>query len=285
MILMRRNWISPLVVTLILSSLSPALADYTLLLKNGRRITVQSYREEGTMIKFRGLGGEIGIGKDQIQSIEKAGETEPSGLAPSGPVGAAPTSAAQQSPAGERAPAPQPPERQLSPEEERAKEEKEYQQKLSEMTQQLKDARNRYSESLRGTIGPDPSLLTTEDQIKKLNDDAMARSLDARNNPVDPGVVKLQTSSPFSSLPPVAIEQNARPVEAQQRDFSTPAGNEVVAPAPARPIVESPPLSYTDRQKDLSDLRNRAIQLEQDRQKLIDEMKQKNFSSGSLFLE
>lgn len=285
MILMRRNLISPLVVTLILSSLSPALADYTLLLKNGRRITVQSYREEGTMIKFRGLGGEIGIGKDQIQSIEKAGETEPSGLAPSGPVGAAPTSAAQQSPAEERAPAPQPPERQLSPEEERAKEEKEYQQKLSEMTQQLKDARNRYSESLRGTIGPDPSLLTTEDQIRKLNDDAMARSLDARNNPVDPGVVKLQTSSPFSSLPPVAIEQNARPVEAQRRDFSTPAGNEVVAPAPARPIVESPPLSYTDRQKDLSDLRNQAIQLEQDRQKLIDEMKQKNFSSGSLFLE
>ena len=36
-------------------------AQYVLVLKNGRQITVQSYREDGTMIKFNGLGGEIGI--------------------------------------------------------------------------------------------------------------------------------------------------------------------------------------------------------------------------------
>jgi hypothetical protein len=285
---MRRDLISPLVATLILFSLSPVLADYTLLLKNGRRITVQSYRDEGTMIKFRGAGGEIGIGKDQIQSIEKAGESDSIGSAASESGGTTQRSDAQPTspPVQKQVERPQPAERQLSPEEERAQEEKEYQRKLTDITQQLKDARSRYSESLRGTTGPDPSLLTTEEQIKKLNDDAMARSLDARNNPVDPGVVKLQTSSPFSSLPPVIIEQNARlPGEAQQRDFSTPAGNDVVAPAPGRPTVESRPLSYTDSQRELSDLRNQAIQLEQDRQKLIDEMKQKNFSTGSLFLE
>ena len=39
------------------------------MLKNGRQITVQSYREEGSMIKFTGLGGEIGISKDQVQTI------------------------------------------------------------------------------------------------------------------------------------------------------------------------------------------------------------------------
>ncbi len=283
---MKKDLTFPLVVTLILFSLSPVLADYTLSLKNGRRITVQSYREEGTMIKFRGLGGEIGIGKEQIQSIEKARETGPSGLTASGSGETAPTSTAQQSPAEERAAAPQPPERQLSPEEERAKEEKEYQQKLSEITRQLKEARERYSQSLRGSTGPDPSLLTTEEEIKRLNDDASSRRLDAQGSPVDPGVLKLLTPSPFSSLPPVTIEDSLRrPLEAQRRDFSTPAGNEGFAPASGQPTIESLPPSYTDREKELSDLRNQAIQLEQQRQKLIDEMRQKNLSTGSLFLE
>jgi hypothetical protein len=60
--------------------ISVAEAQYVLNLKNGRQITVQSYREEGTSIKFAGLGGEIAIAKDQIQSIEKAGQTNKSGL-------------------------------------------------------------------------------------------------------------------------------------------------------------------------------------------------------------
>ena len=265
---------------LIFFAMAPAAADYTLLLKNGRRITVQSYREEGSTIKFRGLGGEIGIGKDQIQSIEKVNETGPAGSQ------AAPLSAGQPPSTKERAATPRAEEKQLTPEEERAKEEKEYQQKLSEITQQLKDARERYSQSIRGATGPDPSLLTTEEEIKTLNDDARARRLDAQTNPVDPGVLKLQTSSPFSSLPPVTIEDSLRrPAEAQQRDFSTPAANEIFAPAPARPVVESAPPSYTDRQRELSDLRNQAIQLEKDRQKLIDEMRQKNFGIGNSFLE
>jgi hypothetical protein len=262
---MKKGLTFPSVVTLILFSLSPVLADYTLLLKNGRRITVQSYREEGSTIKFRGLGGEIGISKDQIQSIEKARETEPSGSAVSGSGGATPTSETQQSPVEERAAAPQPPERQLSPEEERAKEEVEYQQKVSAITEQLRTVSDRYSQATRGSTGPQPSLLSDPEAIKVLNDDAMARSLDAQNNPVDPGVVRLLTPSPFSSLPPTNTDLNA--------------------PTPVGVPFYSPPPAYTERQKELSDLRNQAIQLEQDRKKLIDEMKQKNISTGSMFLE
>src|SRR5262245_32552075 len=49
-----------------------ASADYTIELKNGRRITVQTYREEAGMIKFTGLGGEIGLSKDQVLAIRPA---------------------------------------------------------------------------------------------------------------------------------------------------------------------------------------------------------------------
>ena len=120
-----------LLLTLLLCSWTgPVWADYTLVLKNGRRITVQSYREEGRMIKFRGLGGDIGISKDQIQSIQKADPGEP---------------ALEQTQLQEPAAGPQAAERSLTPEEEKAKEEKEYQQKLVELTGQLKEVRDRYS--------------------------------------------------------------------------------------------------------------------------------------------
>jgi hypothetical protein len=53
-----------------------AQAQSILVLKNGRQITVQSYREEGSMIKFSGMGGEIAIPKEQIQAIQKAGQAD-----------------------------------------------------------------------------------------------------------------------------------------------------------------------------------------------------------------
>src|SRR5438094_8284422 len=77
----------------------PAFADYTLILKNGRRITVQSYREEGGTIKFQRLCGEIGIEKNQIQAIRKGGEADPSARDVSQP--APPTSVAANEPAEE----------------------------------------------------------------------------------------------------------------------------------------------------------------------------------------
>jgi hypothetical protein len=249
-----------LLLTLFLGcQIEPALADYTIVLKNGRRITVQSYREDGRMIKFHGLGGEIGISKDQIQTIQKIGESELNGLTLSG-------SGADSQPASveRRGTIPEPAEKQLSPEEERAKEEKEYQQKLSAIDAQLKDAWDRYMLETRGTTSRDPTLLTTEEEIRKMNEDARARLRDAEHNPVDPGVVDLTVQSPFSTLGTTT------------RVLSP--------PPPNTPAFGSPP-PFTERERELSDLRNRTLQLENERRQLIEEMRQKNFWTGSLSLE
>jgi hypothetical protein len=231
---------------LVCSWTGPVWADYTLVLKNGRRITVQSYREEGRMIKFHDLGGEIGISKDQIQSIEKTVQV---------PL---PQQSQLQGPAG-----PQAAESPLTPEEERAKEEKEYQQKLMEVTGQLKEVQDRYSQLLRGTTSPEPSQLATEEQIKASRADVISRFRDATSNPSDPAPVRLLTPSPFSSLPPTITEE--RP--------------------PARAPTTYENLPYTEAQKEFSDLRNQAIELDKERERLINEMRQKNLSIGSLFLE
>jgi hypothetical protein len=238
-----------LLLTLLLCSWTgPVWADYTLVLKNGRRITVQSYREEGRMIKFRGLGGDIGISKDQIHSIQKADPGEPT---------------LEQTQLQEPAATPQAPERPLTPEEEKAKEEKEYQQKLVELTGQLKEVRDRYSQMIRGTTSPEPSQLVTEEQIKASRADVISRFRDATSNPSEPAAVRLLTPSPFSSLPPTITEE--RP--------------------PARAPTTYENLPYTETQKELSELRNQAIELDKEREKLINEMRQKNLSIGSLFLE
>ncbi len=55
-------------------------ADYTIVLKNGGRITVKGYREEKGIVILYDFGGEIGIAKQQIQSILQAAEGEPQGL-------------------------------------------------------------------------------------------------------------------------------------------------------------------------------------------------------------
>jgi hypothetical protein len=222
-------------------------AEYTLVLKNGRRITVQSYREEGRTIKFRALGGEIGISKDQIQSIEKAAQIPP------------PQQTQLQGPAA----GPQVAERPVTPEEERAREEKEYQQKLVELTGQLKEVRDRYSQLLRGTTSAEPSQLITEEQIKASQADVISRFRDATSNPGEPAPVRLLTPSPFSSLPPTIVEEQP----------------------PARAPTTYENLPYNEAQKEFSELRQQANELEKEREKLINEMRQKNMSVGSLFLE
>jgi len=226
----------------------PASADYTLVLKNGRRITVQNYREEGRMIRFRSLGGEIAISKDQIQSIQKADPGELT-LDQSQFQGPASTSQA--------------PERLVTSEEEKAKEEKEYQQRLVELTGQLQEVRDRYSELLRGTTSPEPSQLVTEEQIKASRADVISRFRDATSNPSEPAPVRLLTPSPFSSLPPTVTEE--RP--------------------PARAPTTYENLPETETQREFSELRNQAIELAKEREKLINEMRQKNMSIGSAFLE
>jgi hypothetical protein len=228
----------------------PALADYTLVLKNGRRITVQSYREEGGIIKFQGLGGEIGIGKEQIQAIRKSGEGDPAALDVSRPAPISP-SPAKEPAVEERQPKPPASEAKLpmaeeTPAEQKAKEEKAYQDKVKQLTERLKELRDRYAAETRGNKGPDPTFFTTEEAFQRHQDDLLSRLRDAQNNPAGPG--------------------------------STGAG---IMGAPSNDV----PPRYTERQRMLSELRNQTNQLENQRQSLIDEMRQKGFDTGSLFLE
>jgi hypothetical protein len=225
----------------------PALAEYAVHLKNGRRLIVQSYREEGGMIKFHTLGGEIGISKDQIRSIEKAAHVP------------APQQTRLQGPAVD----PQVADKPLTPEEERAREENEYKQKLMEVTGQLKEVRDRYSQLLRGTTSAEPSQLVTEEQIKASQADVISRFRDATSSPGEPAPVRLLRPSPFSSLPPTIVEEQP----------------------PARTPTSYENLPYNETQKEFSELRHQANELEKEREKLINEMRQKNMNVGSLFLE
>lgn len=228
----------------------PAFADYTLILKNGRRITVQSYREEGGTIKFQGLGGEIGIEKNQIQAIRKGGEVDPSALDVSQP--APPTSVAAKEPAEEEKKSTPPiatgklPATEESAAEQKAKEEKQYQTRIRELTERLKELRDRYSVETRGNRGSDPAFFTSEEAFRGHQEDLLSRLRDAQYR-----AQGLETGGNAGSPP-----------------FS----------------LDAPP-AYTEKQKELSDLRNQINQLESQRQSLIDEMRQKGFDTGSLFLE
>ncbi len=234
-------------------------AQYVLTLNNGRQITVQSYREDGGMIKFQGFGGEIGISKGQVKAIRKSGEAAANGFTIPGPTLESSNTGGSRpplSPSEERA------EPTLAADEERAKEEKEYQQKLLDVNERLKAARDNYSQTIRGTTSSDPSLLTTEAQMKARQDDIISRALDAQYKPSDPAATRLVTPSPFSTLPSAIVDTQAPP-EASPR-YGT------VLP------------QYTPRQKELSELRSQTLDLEKQRERLIEEMNRKNFGSGKL---
>jgi hypothetical protein len=126
-----------------------AQAQHVIVLKNGRQITVQSYREEGSMIKFNGLGGEIGLPKDQIQAILKPGQSNRPGVVISDLERSSPQPATvpqKAPPASEPNAAPRPPsvgETKSIPSDEI----KEYQKRLAEVTQKLETANREYFEA------------------------------------------------------------------------------------------------------------------------------------------
>lgn len=127
-----------------------AKAQSVLVFKNGRQITVQSYRVEGSMIKFTGLGGEVGIPKDQIQAILKAGESDRPGLnlseldssRPSATVPPKPTP----TPTRDVTQTPSPKETTSIP----TGEEKEYRKRLAEVTEKLEAAKEKYFTATQG---------------------------------------------------------------------------------------------------------------------------------------
>jgi hypothetical protein len=132
--------------------LTPVQAQHVIVLKNGRQITVQSYREEGSMIKVVGLGGEFGIPKDQIQAILKPGQTDRPGLS----ISEMEASSRQSAPVPQkRTPSSTPDiEQPPSPAETKPladpEEIKEYQKRLAEVTQNLEAAKEKYFTATQG---------------------------------------------------------------------------------------------------------------------------------------
>lgn len=283
-----RRRLGILLATAIFCQPAILLAQYTLVLKNGRRITVQAYREEGQTIKIYGIGGEIGIPRDQIQSILRAGEGDSRGLDLRGgedPGGAAESSvterAQEQEPRSQASGASSPGEESAEPAQQKAKEEEVYRKRVEEITEQLKAVKDNYLSATRGTSSPNPMLLETDEAIRARSDDLNSRLKDVQHNPAGPsdaGTVKLSVPSPFTGQPPTTTE--IRPGEG----YST-SGLPIYTPPARQPGVNPPPPAYTNREREISDLRNRMNQLVNDREKLIEEMKQKNFATGNLFFE
>ena len=176
--------------------ISLADAQYVLILKNGRQITVQSYREEGTSIKFTGLGGEIAIAKDQIQAIEKAGPTNRSGL--SLPELEA---SSRQSGAVPQKPTPTPtrdvtqPPSPSKPTPAAAEEEKEYQKKLAEVTAKLEAAKEKYFNATQG--GGTASNLN-KDGISSWVMDFASRIHDSQKAPGGGGASSTPPTPPYA---------------------------------------------------------------------------------------
>jgi len=291
--IMKLFWrISPLGLLALICLTGPLFADYTLLLKNGRRITVESYREEGGIIKVYRLGGEIGFSRDQIESIIQVEKGEGQrAVPPDLPVRGTQTGAGQSpgkavgirhkeekvAPPGHivggegeekkeeqveiKEQAKTPEERRA---EQRAKEEKKYQKRVREVTERLKALMARYSLATRGATGPQPTLVFTPEDRRKLAEAMASRLKDAQHNPGDPGVVILRTPSPFIGQPSITKELRRR------------AG---------RPRVTRRLPAYSAKEKELSKLRAQIDQLRREREKLIQEMKRKKFDTGSLLLE
>ena len=239
-----------LIVACVIGWSSIAGAQYVLVLKNGRQITVQSYREDGALIRFSGLGGEPAISKDQVQSIRRAGESERSAIFDSAsgrPMSVPPSVPA---PAQVKA-APAEPTVSGSSQSERgatgrAEEERAYREKVKELTEELKKLRERYALLTRGNTGPEPKLFTTEAEFRGHQEDLLSRLRDAQYRAQGLPTGESATSPPFS--------------------------------------LDAPP-AYSAKEKELSELRRRMSQVEDARQKLIDEMKLKNFDTGALFLD
>lgn len=176
--------------------ISLAQAQHVIVLKNGRQITVQSYREEGSMIKFVGLGGEIGIPKDQIQAIVKAGQTERTGLsiseletvsrqaatAPSKPVPSAPRAVTEPPSSAETQPLVD------------MEEVKEYQKRLAEVTEKLEAAKEKY---FNATQGGGISANLSKEGIRAWTMDFASRIHDSQKTPGGGGPSSSPPTPPY----------------------------------------------------------------------------------------
>jgi hypothetical protein len=178
---------------------SSVQAQHVIVLKNGRQITVQSYREEGPMIKIVGLGGEIGIPKDQVQAILKPGQTERDRAGVN--ISEMEASSRQSAPAPQKprpssttdlSQPPSPAETQplADPEEVR-----EYQQRLAEVSQKLEAARQKYFDATQG--GGTASNVSKEG-IRSWTMDFASRIHDSQKTPGGGGASSTPPTPPYT---------------------------------------------------------------------------------------
>jgi len=178
------------------SWVSSAEAQHVIVLKNGRQITVQSYREEGSMIKFVGLGGEIGIPKDQIQAILKPGQTDRSGLSiPEMEASSRPSATAPQKPASSPRDVAPPPSSAAAKPSVDAEEEKEYQLRLAEVTQKLEAAKEKY---FNATQGGGTSSNLSKDGIRAWTMDFASRIHDSQKTAGGGGLGSTPPTPPYA---------------------------------------------------------------------------------------
>ena len=247
---MKRVFILSSAAAAIVLSYLPAWADYTIVLKNGRQFNAQDFREQSGRITFHSFGGEISIPKDQIQTISPAGGAKSVTEAP--PRSAPGTVSETELPPIERkkAVAQKHPDNPGSEEKEipkpSVKEEDAYRQLIKKIDDQLKELRGRYATETRGNAGLDPFLFTTEEAFRGHQEDLLSRLRDA-----------------------------------QYKAQGLPSGGDAQSP----PFSTNPPPAYTEKQKLLSDLRNQLNGLENERERVIAEMKRNNMDTGSLSSE
>jgi hypothetical protein len=228
----------------------PLSADYTIVLKNGRRFNVQNFREEAGIVKLHGFGGEISIPKDQIQTIKPAVGAKSSTEAPlrSAPV----TVPKDRVPALERTNTATP-QNLTENQRDEAKEitkpdvkENAYRQLIKKIDDQLKELRGRYAAETRGNTGVEPFLFTTEEAFRGHQEDLLSRLRDA-----------------------------------QYKAQGLPSGGEAQSP----PFSTNPPPAYTEKEKLLSHLRKQITELESERERVIAEMKRNDMDVSSLSLD
>jgi hypothetical protein len=175
---------------------SVAQAQHVIVLKNGRQITAQSYREEGSTVKIQGLGGEFGIPKDQIQSISKAGQGERPGL---NIIDLEATSRQTSIPQKPSLPPARDAKAPTSPAETRSaadvEEEKEYQKRLAEVTEKLEAARQDY---FKATQGGGTSSNLSKDGMRAWTMDFASRIHDSQKVPGGGGLASTPPAPPYA---------------------------------------------------------------------------------------
>jgi hypothetical protein len=173
-------------------------AQHVIVLKNGRQITVQSYREEGSMIKFTGLGGEIGLPKDQIQAILKPGQSNRPGVSiPELEAASAPPATSQQKSATPSAPGLEPRPQSADETTSTNDEEKEYQKRLAEVTQKLEKANRDFFEASQGG-GTEANV--TKEGLRSWTMDLASRIHDSQKVPGGGGDSSTPPTPPYAPV-------------------------------------------------------------------------------------